>query len=432
MIVPVIEHMEKEMNSTSTLATKSSTTTTARLLNRSDDISSNIIFDENKTTSSLDRCLLEHKENLTSQPITSPLPTNKQALVDQEERWCKKLRKESSIDTTNDDLTCQSSSNSIVDLNNNLKNPNQKTDDSGSDQQTLIIEGGINALQFQLKPEIVPNRQITLKLVPVGSPNQPSLLNDSCKTLKPSENIENSHLEQIQLESTESLDLVSHEGKNCRLNSASIQTVKLAESNQNVYFMMQPIDLISNNHHSNSIKLKSPPDSVSSTTHHYNSHNLSTITLQNLANTTNLNSSLINNNPKTTTVTLGSPVSSTTSINSAPKVLRDERRRANHNEVERRRRDNINKWIVELSKVIPDCCNDQSKHGQSKGGILEKTVQYLLDIKKQNQSLCDKIRCLESLKTENEFLKEKLEEFKKENQLLKMKMQTDSPESQCS
>lgn len=46
------------------------------------------------------------------------------------------------------------------------------------------------------------------------------------------------------------------------------------------------------------------------------------------------------------------------------KVVRDVRRRANHNEVERRRRDNINKWIVELSKVIPDCSNDQSKHGQ--------------------------------------------------------------------
>ena len=40
------------------------------------------------------------------------------------------------------------------------------------------------------------------------------------------------------------------------------------------------------------------------------------------------------------------------------------------NKVERRRRDNINKWIVELSKVIPDCSNDQSKHGQ---------VRYLID-----------------------------------------------------
>ena len=46
--------------------------------------------------------------------------------------------------------------------------------------------------------------------------------------------------------------------------------------------------------------------------------------------------------------------------------------------VERRRRDNINKWIVELSKVIPDCSNDQSKHGQVRSLTLvaDKHVQY--------------------------------------------------------
>lgn len=67
---------------------------------------------------------------------------------------------------------------------------------------------------------------------------------------------------------------------------------------------------------------------------------------------------------------ISSPISSSSSsLNTSPngsKIVRDERRRANHNEVERRRRDNINKWIVELSKVIPDCSNDQSKHGQVK------------------------------------------------------------------
>ncbi|XP_032104939.1 upstream stimulatory factor 2 isoform X1 [Sapajus apella] len=42
---------------------------------------------------------------------------------------------------------------------------------------------------------------------------------------------------------------------------------------------------------------------------------------------------------------------------------RDERRRAQHNEVERRRRDKINNWIVQLSKIIPDCNADNSKTG---------------------------------------------------------------------
>lgn len=34
---------------------------------------------------------------------------------------------------------------------------------------------------------------------------------------------------------------------------------------------------------------------------------------------------------------------------------RDDRRRATHNEVERRRRDKINNWIAKLGKIIPEC-----------------------------------------------------------------------------
>ncbi|CAM4696451.1 unnamed protein product [Leuciscus chuanchicus] len=44
-----------------------------------------------------------------------------------------------------------------------------------------------------------------------------------------------------------------------------------------------------------------------------------------------------------------------------PRTPRDERRRAQHNEVERRRRDKINNWIVTLSKIIPDCGIDGAK-----------------------------------------------------------------------
>ena len=39
---------------------------------------------------------------------------------------------------------------------------------------------------------------------------------------------------------------------------------------------------------------------------------------------------------------------------------------------------------------------------KSKGGILEKTVQHLMDIKKQNQTLIDYIKQLEKLKSEND------------------------------
>ncbi|XP_029557535.1 upstream transcription factor 1, like isoform X5 [Salmo trutta] len=48
-----------------------------------------------------------------------------------------------------------------------------------------------------------------------------------------------------------------------------------------------------------------------------------------------------------------------------PRTSRDDKRRAQHNEVERRRRDKINNWIVQLSKTIPDCTLDATKNGQA-------------------------------------------------------------------
>jgi hypothetical protein len=45
---------------------------------------------------------------------------------------------------------------------------------------------------------------------------------------------------------------------------------------------------------------------------------------------------------------------------------------------------------------------------KSKGGILEKTVQYLNDIKKANQELHEHINSLQMLKHENNVLKEQV------------------------
>lgn len=67
---------------------------------------------------------------------------------------------------------------------------------------------------------------------------------------------------------------------------------------------------------------------------------------------------------------------------------REDRRRATHNEVERRRRDKINHWIMKLGSIIPA---DGKSHeignsgrisiaaidGQSKGGILSKAFEYV-------------------------------------------------------
>ena len=45
---------------------------------------------------------------------------------------------------------------------------------------------------------------------------------------------------------------------------------------------------------------------------------------------------------------------------------------------------------------------------QSKGGILEKTVQYLLDMKEENVRLVEHIKNLEKYKYDNEALKQQV------------------------
>ncbi|CAD5125218.1 DgyrCDS13458 [Dimorphilus gyrociliatus] len=98
------------------------------------------------------------------------------------------------------------------------------------------------------------------------------------------------------------------------------------------------------------------------------------------------------------------------------KTSRDERRRATHNEVERRRRDKINNWIVQLSKLIPDCAMDGLKgtqmSTQSKGGILAKACEYIEELRTSNN------RMVES----HDLLRQQLEELKSENTLLRQSL----------
>lgn len=48
--------------------------------------------------------------------------------------------------------------------------------------------------------------------------------------------------------------------------------------------------------------------------------------------------------------------------------------------VERRRRDKINNWIVQLSKAIPDCNIDYTKTGQVSSSDRQlPTLHYILD-----------------------------------------------------
>uniref|UniRef100_A0A671KQ84 BHLH domain-containing protein n=1 Tax=Sinocyclocheilus anshuiensis TaxID=1608454 RepID=A0A671KQ84_9TELE len=92
----------------------------------------------------------------------------------------------------------------------------------------------------------------------------------------------------------------------------------------------------------------------------------------------------------------------------------DERRRAQHNEVERRRRDKINNWIVALSKIIPDCSIDGTKTGASKGGILSKACDYIGELKQHNQRLQESLRGVERVQMDNELLRQLNQHFLKD------------------
>ncbi|KAM9737535.1 upstream stimulatory factor 2 isoform 2-T2 [Menidia menidia] len=105
-----------------------------------------------------------------------------------------------------------------------------------------------------------------------------------------------------------------------------------------------------------------------------------------------------------------------------PRAPRDERRRAQHNEVERRRRDKINNWIVTLSKLIPDCSVD-SRTGASKGGILSKACDYIRELRQNNQRLQDSYKEVERVEMDNELLRQQIEELKNDNALLRAQLQ---------
>ncbi|XP_037330178.2 upstream stimulatory factor 2 isoform X1 [Pungitius pungitius] len=105
-----------------------------------------------------------------------------------------------------------------------------------------------------------------------------------------------------------------------------------------------------------------------------------------------------------------------------PRAPRDERRRAQHNEVERRRRDKINNWIVTLSKIIPDCSID-SRTGASKGGILSKACDYIRELRQSNQRLQESYKEVERVEMDNELLRQQIEELKNDNALLRAQLQ---------
>jgi len=125
------------------------------------------------------------------------------------------------------------------------------------------------------------------------------------------------------------------------------------------------------------------------------------------------------------------------------KIARQEKignRRATHNEVERRRRDNINHWIMKVGKLIPQENDDDpltmngNKQALSKGGILAKACEYLTEIRDTNnflrESLADKDEIVEqNMRLQSENQKLQLEVAQLRSQLNMINNQMDPKES---
>jgi len=94
-----------------------------------------------------------------------------------------------------------------------------------------------------------------------------------------------------------------------------------------------------------------------------------------------------------------------------------QKRKENHKEVERRRRDNINLGISELAKIVPDC-------EKNKGSILQKSVEYIKYLQKTNLATIEKWR--EEKKDGEDKMKPILEEIARlrgENEYLRQELQ---------
>ncbi|KAJ2161848.1 hypothetical protein GGF46_001156 [Coemansia sp. RSA 552] len=73
------------------------------------------------------------------------------------------------------------------------------------------------------------------------------------------------------------------------------------------------------------------------------------------------------------------------SVDSKTALERLQRRRENHNFVERRRRDNINQTITTLATLLPPGADDSAK--RNKGSVLQMAVDYIRALQDENRSL---------------------------------------------
>ncbi|CDS05766.1 hypothetical protein LRAMOSA08294 [Lichtheimia ramosa] len=95
------------------------------------------------------------------------------------------------------------------------------------------------------------------------------------------------------------------------------------------------------------------------------------------------------NKPKrqTTYLVNGVNILNRNEVDSKTAIERIQRRRENHNHVERRRRDNINNTILQISQLVPEAQQHQTGQKPNKGKVLEQALDYIQALQKENQEL---------------------------------------------
>ncbi|XP_030381547.1 uncharacterized protein LOC115629263 [Scaptodrosophila lebanonensis] len=120
---------------------------------------------------------------------------------------------------------------------------------------------------------------------------------------------------------------------------------------------------------------------------------------------------------------------------------RDDKRRATHNEVERRRRDKINCWIFKLKEMLPvegnrykpigvdaddssckttirnNAANGRTPPNDSKSQILIKACDYIKSMQNEIDNLRECLKEAESLRLSNQALRDELEAIKQQHEL---------------
>jgi len=191
-------------------------------------------------------------------------------------------------------------------------------------------------------------------------------------------------------------------------NNSSLQIHLCAENGQISY---KPLDF--GNHQNKRANLQSTSDLI----------NLQTLTaLEELAQAmapSNRTTSKVRKQTPSKIPTQLNHENGSTKTTSNSNTNNNAEKRSKHNEIERKRRDKINNWIIKLSKIVPDCQDESTKQSQSKGVILSKACDYITDLSKSNNKLANAHEENIRLKKELTEIKKEKNELSKENERLK-------------